>query len=309
MPSALERVGIIGATGYIGSRLASSLQTEGFAPRLFGRRSGVVGGAPVEVLTKDPTQFSGLDCLVHLSAIAHRKATEAEMHQANATLVAEVVELAMAARVKRFIFVSSIAVHGQTSASPVSPESPCNPVSAYGRSKLAAERYLKDVTKRSALEVTILRPPMIYGPGCKGNFPLLAKLVCSGLPLPFGKAKAERSFCSIDSLISALRHVIVARVPVRCLIPADPGDFDTAGLITVMGEAMNRRVRLWPVPRALLEISARAVGKEGMITSLFDPLQVDRDHWQDSGWLPVEQAREAVRAAISESASTPSATT
>lgn len=298
MPSELERIGVVGASGYIGSALVASLLADGSSPRLFGRTAGAVANCEMFALTEDPQQFTGLNSIVHLSAITTSRASEEDLRRANIDLATKTARKAAAAGVKRFIFISSLHVHGKTAGTPVGPTSPFKGDNAYGRSKAKAETALAAIAIDLGLELTIVRPPMIYGRGSKGSFPLLAKLVRTGVPLPLGTAHAPRSFCSIANVVSAIRHVIATPTSVRVLLPADPQDFDTTGMITAMARAMGCKAMLWPAPRALLAAPLTMIGRGEMITSLFDPLQIDRTHWEEVGWIPPEGGDQAIRAAL-----------
>lgn len=299
MPSVNSSIGVVGASGFIGRALVALLMAEGGgSPRLFGRRAGEIDGCPIEVLDLSPETFRGIDCVVHLSGITTSRASDELLQSVNVDLAAQVTTAAAAAGVKRLVLVSSLHVHGKSASVPICPDSPLNPDNAYGRSKAAAEAALGVIASRTGLELVILRPPMVYGAAAKGSFSLLARLVRTGLPLPFGSARGRRSFCSVGNLTSAIRYAATASAPARVLIPADPDDFDTPGLVRAMGAAQNRTVRLWPVPRGLLALLLAAVGRTEMITSLFDPLIVDRSHWQAQGWRPIEFGTEAVRAAL-----------
>lgn len=299
MPLAADRVGIVGPTGFIGSALVADFLADGAGrPRLFGRRPSVLGGQTVEPLTLTASLFKGLDCVVHLSGITTSRASEAELQRVNVDLAVDVARAAAAAGVKRLIFISSLHVHGKAAAGRVGPDAPLQADNAYGRSKAAAELALGRVAAETGLSLTILRPPMVYGPGSKGSFRLLANLVRTGLPVPFGRARAKRSFCSVGNLVSAIRYAVAAPKPPQVLIPADPEDFDTPGLVRAMAAGSGRRTRLWSIPKGMLHVPLALVGRGEMITSLFEPLRIDRSHWADWGWQPVESGVSAVRAAV-----------
>lgn len=298
MLSGSDRVGIVGASGYVGGALAEALVAHEGSPRLFGRRTGQLAGLEMRMLTSEPKQFVGLDCIVHLSGITTSRASSEELHCVNVELAVKTARMAAAAKVKRFVFMSSLGVHGKSAGSAIRPDTALTPNNAYGRSKAEAERALVKVAAETGLELTILRPPMIYGPGSKGSFPLLARLVRSGLPLPFATARAKRSFCSINNVISAVRHAMAMQQPAHVFLPADPDDFDTAGLVRVMADAMSRDVRLWPAPKAVLAAPLTLAGRGEMITSLFEPLQIDRSHWEKIGWSPAETGQQGVRQAL-----------
>lgn len=300
MPSANSRLGIVGASGFIGRALVEQLTTSGASrPRLFGRRAGRVGACPIEVLELTSETFRGLDCIIHLSGITSSRASEEDLERANVDLAFEVAASAAAAGVKRMVFASSLHVHGKSATAPISPDSPLNPDNAYGRSKAAAEVALSRIAQQTGLELVILRPPMVYGAGAGGNFALLARLIRTGLPLPFGLARGERSFCSVGNLVSAIRYAAEAEVSPKVLIPADPEDFDTPALVRTMAAAMGWPVRLLPIPKMFFAMPLAIVGRAEMLTSLFEPLKVDRAHWNNHEWRPVETGSVAIDAAVS----------
>lgn len=299
MPYTNSKIGIVGASGFVGRALVEQLAKDGSGcPRLFGRRAGEVRGCAIEPLELTPYTFRGLDYVVHLSGITTSRATAEDLQRANIDLAVGVAAAAASAKVKRFIFISSLHVHGKSASTLIAPNSRFNPDNAYGRSKAAAEAALVRIADEAGLELVILRPPMVYGAGAMGSFNLLARLVKTGLPLPFALARGQRTFCSVANLVSAIRHAIDAASPPRVLIPADPGDFDTPGLVRAMATAMGRPPRLWSVPKAVLLAPLAAAGRAEMITSLFEPLRIDRSHWASYGWRPVESGVEAVRAAL-----------
>lgn len=274
------------------------MATDGGSPRLFGRHAGTVAGRELHALNADPAQFAGLDCIVHLSAVTTNRASAEDLRRANVDLAVDTARMAAAAGVKRFVFVNSLHVHGKTASQPAGPDAPFRDDNAYGRSKAEAEIALAAVAAGTGLELVVVRPPMIYGRGSKGGFSLLAKLVRAGLPLPFATARGRRSFCSIANAVCAIRHGIAAPAPPAVLLPADPEDFDTAGLVTLMAEAMDKKVLLCPAPRSLLALPLALAGRGEMIVSLFDPLQIDRAHWEALSWRPVESGVQGVRRAL-----------
>ena len=299
MPFAPSNIGIVGASGFVGSALANSLVLEGeHGVRLFGRKVGKVADQDIQPLSSGSTMFEGLDTLVHLSGLTDSRASDGDLRRANTDLAVDMARAAATAKVKRFVFISSMAVYGRSAAHAISPDMPLSPDNGYGRSKAAAEVAMARVADETGLELIILRPPMVYGRGSKGSFAALARLVRSGLPLPFKGARGLRSFCSIGNLVSAMRHAIDSAAPGSILIPADPEDFDTPGLVRAMADAMERPVRLWRAPKPLPVAPLAMIGRAEMITSLFEPLRVDRSHWKGHGWRPVETGRQGVNAAL-----------
>lgn len=293
-------IGITGASGFVGRTLIDELVRQKRTNlRLFGR-GGILAVGPYRIERSDfsPETWAGIDCLVHLAGITNTNAPEAELTLSNVDLTVNIARAAAAAGVRRFVFVSSLGVHGKSAHQAISPVSPFLPDNAYGRSKATAERALRSVCEDGKLELVILRPPMIYGPGTKGNFPLLLRLVRSGLPLPFASATARRSFCSIANLVSALLAALDRSSIPGVLIPADPEDFSTRTLVQVMKSAAETSTLLFPVPERVLRQSLALVGKADMAISLFEPLYVDRVHWMAWDWEPVESGEQGVRSAV-----------
>jgi len=278
-------VGITGASGFIGQALARRLTEQSRPLRLFGRKSGATLSPPIEPLDPNSRSFEGIETLVHLAGITSSDQPESEIRRVNVELATQVAEAAIAAKVKRLIFFSSLAVYGKASGASISPTTPFAPSNAYGRSKADAEQKLEAICA-GKIELVILRPPMIYGRGGKGSFQALLKLVGTGLPLPFGAATAKRSFCSISNVVSATEAAIDHPSPPRIFIPADALDLSTRDLCLAMREARGTKSRLIPVPAWAMLLLLRAIRRAEIGQSLFEPLTIDRAHWTDWGWQP-----------------------
>lgn len=294
-------IGITGASGVLGRALVDELVRQNRTDlRMFGRcGTGGTGHQYVERYDFSPQAWAGIDCVVHLAGATNANAPAADLTLANVDLTINVARAAAAAGVRRFVFVSSLGVHGKSAREAVSPVSPILPDNPYARSKVAAERAIRSVCEESELELVILRPPMIYGPGAKGSFPLLLRLVKSGVPLPLASATARRSFCSIANLISALLAALDRSSVPGVLIPADPEDFSTRTLIQAMKSAAKTSTILFPFPEIVLRQALDLVGKADVAVSLLKPLYVDREHWRAWDWAPVESGEQGVRAAVS----------
>lgn len=295
------RVGVTGGTGFIAGALAKKVsEREGIEVRLFGRTEGIAAnGAAVRRLNLSSAPFEGLDCVVHTAAITSSRAPAADLRAANVDLPIAVMRSAAASGVRRFVFLSSLHVHGKSALTPLTPESPLRPHNTYGASKAEAERLLRLEAEQLGIELVIVRPPMVYGTGSKGSFPLLLALVRIGLPLPFARAGAARTFCSIDNLVSALEATLHTPAPPPVLLPGDPEDGSTRTLIQLMGQALGRPARLFPFPIRVMAAALKAMGRAEMATSLFDSLSIDRRHWKDWAWSPTQTVADGVRCAIS----------
>lgn len=299
MPFAADRIAITGATGFIGRALVANLLADrNGIPRLFGRSSGTLAGCPVRPLELLHEELTGIDTVVHLAAITTSRVSSAILQQANVDLAVDTAKAAAASGVKRFIFLSTLGVHGKSSGRPVGPDAAFKEDNGYGGSKIAAEKALADIAEETGLELTVIRPPMVYGPGGNGSFDLLARLIRTGLPLPFADARGKRSFCSLANVVAAIRHSINASGSLGVLIPADPEDFDTADLTRAMAAVIGKRAWLWSIPRPMLELPFALIGRQEMIVSLFDTLRVDRSHWELSGWQPLQTGYEGIQAAL-----------
>src|SRR5690349_5679593 len=192
------RILVTGASGFIGAALCRGLLARGHAVRAAIRHPGAfplppeLQGIVVPDLAAEFDRralLAGVDAVVHAAAIAHRHAGEAEIERINFDATARLAEAA-AGLVRRFVFLSSVKVHGEDSGGRAFAETDATvPEDAYGRSKLEAERFLTDLATRHGMELALIRPPLVYGPGVRGNFLRLLGWVDSGLPLPLGSVR------------------------------------------------------------------------------------------------------------------------
>ena len=241
------QIHVTGAKGFIGAALLPALLEAG------------------HVVAPDS---GGCEAIVHLAGIAHRKASGEELEEVNVRL-AEKVARAAAAEGSRFLFLSSVKVHGETSESPLSEGSPIAPCDPYAVSKARAEDVLRAIPR---LSVTILRPPLVYGPGVKANFVALMRAIASGWPLPLASVSNRRSLIYVGNLVDAI---------IRCLdvegtfLVSDGEAISTPQLCRDIGEALGRPARLYPFPPALLP------------RKLAGSLEVDDSSIRDTlGWRP-----------------------
>lgn len=295
-------VAIVGAGGFVGRALVEHFdQDPSTRVVLFGRAAGVLSGHPVSPIPVAPGELKGVDVVVHLAGIAHQRATEADYQRVNIDLALAVAAEAMRAGVPRFIFVSSVQVHGQWSATPISPDSAFQPASPYGWSKAEAERALASLLQGTSTELVVIRPPLVYGPGAKANFAALMKAAGLGLPLPLGAASARRSMISIANLVDAIHALALAgprSTAGGVLLPADAQDLSVRDLYSTLCRASGRPAPLAPVPAWILGPALAAVGKRRMFDSLFRPAVINRAHWADMNWSPRQTAEDGLRHAM-----------
>jgi nucleoside-diphosphate-sugar epimerase len=282
------RVVITGATGFVGSALVSRLLSDGkFSVRATARRehgrlppnTELVVTGDIDEDTNWADALVGSDVVVHLAARVH------VMHESEADPMAafrrvnvagslNLARQAAAAGIRRFVYVSSVKVNGESGS--FTESDPPAPEDAYGRSKLEAETGLRRLAADTRMEVVIVRPPLVYGPGVKANFRALARAIAQGIPLPLGAIRNRRSLVSLDNLVDlliiCLDHPAAAN---EIFLVSDGEDMSTADLARRLGWAIGRPARLIPVPAGLLMAAASLLGKRDVAGRLVGSLQVD----------------------------------
>ena len=247
--------------------------------------------------------LADIDTVFHLAARVHQmgeKESEAATahHRVNVEGVVALGRAALAAGVRRFVFVSSVKAMGEVSSRPLLESDPPQPQDAYGRSKLAAEQALAEMAGQ--IEVSVVRPPLVYGPGVRANFLSLLRLAAGGLPLPLGAARAPRSMVFIDNLVDAL--IACATRPhgsPATYFVSDGHDFAVAELVRLLRAEMGLPARLWPLPAGLVRAAARMLGRSDVAQRLFSPLQVDTGRIRrELGWSPPLTAEEGLRRTV-----------
>ena len=288
---------LTGANGFIGSRLLDQLLEKNVCT--IGRTA--VERSPCHFtidMDKKPEYadcLQGVKCIVHSAARAHIMKDEisdplVEYRRVNVDGTLNLARQAAAAGVKRFVFISSIKVNGEQTAlgQPFTADDSPAPDDAYGLSKWEAEHGLQLLAEETGMEVVIIRPPLVYGSGVKGNFASLIKLVAKGLPLPLGAIYNLRSLVALDNLvdliITCIDHPAAAN---QVFLAGDGHDLSTTELLRGIAEAMGKPSRLMPVPTSLLMIGATLLGKRAVALRLLGSLQVDISKARDLlGWEP-----------------------
>ena len=241
----------------------------------------------------------GVEAVIHCAARAHVMRgyagyVLAAYREVNVAGTLFLAQQAASAGVKRFIFISSIKVNGESTV----PDKAFNefslpaPEDEYGQSKLEAEHALLSLAERTNMEVVIIRPPLIYGPGVKGNFATLLKCVQLGIPLPLGSVNNQRSLLALDNLVSLIMLCIDrSRSPQaanQTFLVADGEDISTTLLLRKVAKAARCPIRLLPVPASILRTGAFLCGKEAMALRLLDSLKVDDTKVRTLiGWRPI----------------------
>jgi len=297
------KVLITGATGFIGRFLCNRFLTEGFIVRgtllASENHSSLAGG--VEPVTVEPlgadTPWSqaleGVDIIIHLAARVHvmdDPLTDPldEFRKVNVAGTARLAVEAAKAGVKRLVFISSIKVNGEETVTPYTTDSLPNPSDPYGLSKWEAELALRKIEAETGLEVVVVRPTLVYGPGVKANFLKMMYTISRGIPLPFASITNKRSLIYVGNLVDALTacaaHPAVAG---HTYMVSDGEDVSTPELITRTSKALGVQARLLPFPPRLMLLAGKLTGKSGAVTRLTGSLTVDSSRIrQELGWLP-----------------------
>ena len=224
-----------------------------------------------------------VDVVIHAAARAHIMRDEvddplAEYRKVNVDGTLNLARQAVAAGVRRFVFLSSIKVNGEATAqgSPFQADDVPVPEDAYGVSKLEAEQGLMRVMAETGMEVVIIRPPLVYGSGVKGNFASMIKLIDRGVPLPLGAIHNKRSLVGIDNLVDLIiRCIDHPTAANQVFLVGDGEDVSTTQLLRDVAKAMGKAARLIPVPAGMLQFGAILLGKKVMAQRLLSSLQVD----------------------------------
>src|SRR5437870_4567769 len=302
-----DRILITGATGFIGSALSHGLLEAGYPVRGVVRASTRVprratpASANLEwvVLHDRSTEhetdeaLQGVQVVVHLAARIHVMVDDAsnplqEFQRVNVDWTERLAARAAAQGVLRFVYLSSVKVNGEQTVVPFTEQDPPKPQDPYGVSKWEAEQALARVSTQTGMETVVVRSPLVYGPGVRGNFLQLLNLLPRGIPLPLASIRNQRSLVYLGNLVDALARCIQdPRAAGRTYLVRDGEDLSTPELVRRLGVAIGSRVCLWPCPTSFLYWMGQVAGKRGMIDRLVKSLQVNSSKIQtELGWSP-----------------------
>jgi nucleoside-diphosphate-sugar epimerase len=304
------RVLVTGATGFAGRAVVRRMAREPrFVVRAAARGAATALPAGTEFVQADVTSeaewepaLRGVDAVVHLAARAHvmRDAVAdplAEFGRVNVTGTLNVARQAAAAGVKRFVYLSSVKVNGESGI--YAETDPPAPQDAYGISKFEAEIGLQTLARAGRMDVVIIRPPLVYGPGVRANFSMLMRAVARGVPLPFGAVQNRRSLVGLDNLVdfivTCVEHPAARN---ETFMVSDGEDLSTAELTVRLARAMNTRARLIRVPVPALTLLATLTGRRDIAQRLLGSLQVDISKARRTlAWTPPVSVDEGLRRA------------
>lgn len=294
-----NRVLITGASGFIGKQLCEFLRVRNMAVRVATRRADL-GHAEMSLVsgigahTDWSSAVRGVQSLVHLAARVHVMKDSSndplrDFRIVNTDGTANLAEQAADAGVRRFVYLSTVKVNGEfTSGVPFLETDTPDPKDPYALSKWEAELRLREIGRRTGLEVVILRPPLVYGRGVKGNILRLLRWIERGVPLPFANTNNRRSLVSLENLVGFIVHCLEHPAAAgETFLIADGQDVSTRKLILGLASGMQKRCRMVPIPKGIAHRLLSAGGKDALWRRLWGDLQVDSSKAQNLlGWYP-----------------------
>lgn len=304
----MKEILITGANGFVGASLISRLKSEQSvmllrATRLEAGRGKV--SIDFSIKFNVESELDGVEAIIHCAARAHIMNDSSSnpldaFRTVNTYGTLNLAQQAADAGVKRFIFISSIKVNGELTelGFPFTPDDDFIPTDPYGLSKYEAEIGLRKIAEKTGMEVVIIRPPLVYGPGVKANFASMMKWVNKGLPLPLGAIKAnKRSLVSIDNLVdlivTCIDHPNAAN---QTFLVSDNDDVSTTDLLTNMAIALNVPNRLIPIPASWLSLASKLISKPTIAQRLCGSLQVDISKTKELlNWKPPFSSAESMK--------------
>lgn len=311
----MSRIAVTGATGFVGRSLVARLQREGVDVVSITRSRPPDDNSLANLYfysdyldTASLTDlFRSCDVVIHLAALAHQVTRSPSAlgtnayRRANLDSLVSVARAASQAGVRRLVFVSSIGVNGSsTYGTPFTEADKTLPSEPYAVTKLEGERALSEELLDSSTDWVVLRPPLVYGPGCPGNLERLIRLASSAPVLPFGSIHSLRTLISIDNLIDALliasHHPAVSR---RVFVVADSEDIDVAGILKAFLLGLGRGTwRLLPIPASLIGLLLNLLGKRALWQKFSGELRVDSSSFcRATGWVPAVRPQDGLRLA------------
>ena len=277
----MMKILVTGATGFVGRYLINHLSKTDEVIACVRKKSNLLPSSVQQIIINnffDITIPQDVDVVVHLAAVAHNKNNDMdEFKKINVDGTLELARKALQTNVKRFIFISSIGVNGNsTHGKAFTEQDTPNPTNDYTKSKYEAEKALAKLFENTHIDLVIIRPPLIYAHDAPGNFSKLLMLIKLGQFLPFGCTHNQRSFISIENLVSFITACIYHDTKINeTFLIADDEVISTKQLIQCVSSGMGKSMILLPVPTKLLSILADVTGKVSIFEQLYGNLQID----------------------------------
>ena len=315
----MKRICVTGANGFIGKALCKSLKVSDNHIRGFIRAGDVdnnateieyifIGDIGSKINWKK--HLRGFDCIIHCAGLTHQMGSIKDINAYNLVNIdgtKHLAEQAIEAGIKRVVFLSSVKVNSESTHQINTKlkflhKKTSNSQDPYAISKLEAEKVLWEVSSRTGLEAVVVRLPLVYGNGVKGNLARLIKLVKSGIPLPFSLIKNQRSMVGIDNLVDLLiRCIDHPEASGKTFLASDGEDLSTPELIKLIASSMGRKANLFPLPIFMLKFLASVMGKREEINRLTGSLRIDNSYTKKIlNWTPHISVEEGFRRMIKE---------
>jgi len=289
---------ITGYSGFIGQQLCKQLQNRSTL-HLLGRKPSNYGKVflhNIDANSDYSKALNGIETVIHCAARVHIMSDESndpltEFRAVNTDGTLNLAKQAAALGVKRFIFLSSIKVNGEstTNKQPFTAQDHLSPEDPYGVSKAEAEQQLLELGRKTNMEIVIIRPPLVYGEGVKANFAALMRFVAKGFPLPFRLIKSnKRSLVSVYNLVDLIIVCIEHPKAVnQIFLASDETDVSTAEMVALMAKVQNKKNVAFPIPIWCFKLVGKLTNKSDMVDRLTGSLQVDINHTKNTlNWQP-----------------------
>ncbi len=286
----MNKVAITGARGFIGSHLIKHFDKAGIAYLALKRTDN-------DFIY--PPNWEEFEVIIHLAARVHLK----KSGKTSLSYTLNLAEKAVASNITQFIFISSVNVLGEYSGEkPFDENSPYNPCNDYSVSKVEAELELKRVFKDTDVMLTIIRPPLVYGPGVKGNFRTLVKLATKTPVLPLGGAESRRSFCSVNNLCDLIITCLNNEKSYdRTFLVSDDNDVTTVEFIRLIYGKIRKTYFIIPAPYLFMYLAGLVTSRTQTVTKLYKSLTLDISHTKETlGWTPPYAMEQEISRALND---------
>ena len=319
----MKKILVTGASGFIGQSLIKYLSKLNKPVRgTLRSNSSFFLNAEVEYVSVNDINHNtnwnesliNVDCIIHCAGKVHNMKIKKEQddletyHSVNVDGTKQLAEQAAEAKIRRLIFLSSVKVNVENTNNDInkfldekkivfSHKDLVSPKDPYAKSKLEAEKTLWEISSRTGLEVVVVRLPLVYGYGAKGNLERLIKLVKSGILLPLGLVKNQRSMIGIDNLVDLLiRCIDHPEASGKTFLTSDGEDLSTPELIRLIALSMKRKANLFPFPISILKFLGLVFGRSEEINKLIGSLRVDNSYTEAIlNWSPPVSVEEGIR--------------